>query len=35
MRMFMFLGFVALTPGNSLIPVDAMEGTLYMAYELV
>lgn len=35
MRMFMFLGFATLAPGNSLIPVDATEGTIYMAYELV
>lgn len=34
MRMFMFLGFVTLPPKHALIPSDASEDTMYMAYEL-
>jgi len=35
MRIFMFLGFAVLPPKHSLIPIDASEETLYMAYELM
>jgi len=34
MRMFMFLGFVTLPPKHALMPSDASEDTMYMAYEL-
>lgn len=34
MRMFMFLGFVTLTPNHPMVPQNADEDTIYMAYSI-
>lgn len=34
MRMFMFLGFVTLAPNHPMVPANADEDTLYMAYAI-